>query len=234
MIDDSLWWQTTGGGRDVGLVPGGFGLASDYLDPLVELLADTARVIQWDPRGCGRSASPGPFEVARWLEDLETVRKRAEVDRWVLVGHSAGACLALACALEYTSTVSGLVCIAGGSGVHDDRGWHAAYQAGVEAGRNPTPNTRFAFNRQANSEGNASWRKYIKHPRLLRRLSALPVPLLAIHGSADIRPSWPMQQLAELVPRGAFVEIDRAGHQPWTTHRGEVRALVLDFLESLS
>lgn len=229
-----LWWQATGRGQDVVLIPGGPGLASDYLDPLVDLLADTAHVIQWDPRGCGRSESSGPFALTTWLEDLDALRRRAEVDRCVLVGHSAGACLGLAYALEYTDIVHGLVCIAGGSGVHDDRQWHAAYEAGVRAARDPAPATRFPVNGVANAAGNASWREYIKQPRLLRRLSELPVPLLAIHGTEDIRPGWPMRQLAELVPRGAYVEVDGADHMPWTTHRREVREAVLTFLQQLA
>jgi len=34
----------------------------------------------------------------------------------------------------------------------------------------------------------------------------------------DVRPSWPLQQLAQLVPRGTFAVIDDVPHDLWSTH----------------
>lgn len=229
---DGLWWRVSGKGRRVVvLVPGGPGCASDYLDPVGALLEHDARVVQFDPRGTGRTQLPGPHDLATGLADLEAVRGAANVETWTLVGHSAGANIALAYALDHPTATDGVVALGGGRGTTDDRQWQAEYERGRDAGLDPKPDTRFPVNLEANAEGNESWREYIKQPRLLRRLSELPVPLLAIHGSDDIRPGWPMQQLAELVPRGAFVELAGAGHMPWTIHPEHVRQLLLDFLQ---
>lgn len=234
MAQVALWWTERGSGQPVVLVPGGWGLASDYLDPLVGMLAAEARVIQFDPRGCGRSESRPPYDLATMLSDLDVVRVQAGVDRWVVVGHSAGATQALAYGIEYPNQVSGVVCIAGGSGLHDDRQWHAAYEAGRDAGLDTAPDTRFPFNLELNRTLNESWRRYIKHPRLPRRMADFPVPLLVVHGEKDIRPSWPMEQIAELVSDGKFVVVQGAGHIPWTSHGAEVSALLSQFLRGVN
>ena len=228
----ALWWRERGSGQPVLLVPGGLGLASDYLDPVVAMLEGNARVIQFDPRGCGRSASRPPYDVETGLADIEALRNEVGVEAWVLVGHSAGATLAFAYGLEYAQRCRGVVAIAGGSGVHDDRQWHTAYEAGLAAGLDPAPDTRFAFNADVNRAMNDSWRRYIKEPHLLRRISEYPAPLLAIHGAEDIRPRWPIEQLAELVPRGAFYVLAGAGHIPWTSHAEDIRGLILEYLRS--
>ncbi len=51
-------------------------------------------------------------------------------------------------------------------------------------------------NDEVNHQLNASWRATIKKPGLLRQIAELEVPSLFIYGSADIRPSWPTEQLA--------------------------------------
>lgn len=43
---------------------------------------------------------------------------------------------------------------------------------------------------------------WIHEPPLWRRLADCQVPMRFIAAGNDIRPSWPLQQLAELVPEG--------------------------------
>jgi proline iminopeptidase len=207
-----LWWRERGNGLPIVLVPGGPGVASDYLDPLLELLTTDVRVIQFDPRGCGRL--PPPHDLATSLADLEGLRAATGIDRWVLVGHSAGANVVLAYALDFSVQIPGIIAIAGGAGVTDDRQWHAAYEAGRDAGLDPLPDSRYPANMAVNREGNASWKRFTKQPDLLRRIACLEVPFLAIHGSQDIRPAWPIQQLAALMPRAEFATIDGGRHMP--------------------
>ncbi len=76
-----------------------------------------------------------------------------------------------------------------------DRQWHAAYETGKATGRDPVPALDYPFNPEVNRAANTSWRTYIKHPMLLRRIAELRVPLLAVSGSEDVRPDWPVQQL---------------------------------------
>lgn len=206
----------TGTGAPLVLLPGGPGLAN-YLRPLAEVLAPHARIILPDPRGTGASEAVPPYEVSTCIADLERLRQELELPAWAVGGHSFGADLALAYALEHPSVITGVLSIAG-TGVQDDRQWHAAYEAGRAAGRDPDHLDAMPFDADVHRAGLASWREYIKQPDLLRRLATLPTPVLAISGSEDVRPRWPMEQVVRLLPDGRMVVVDGAGHWPWVTH----------------
>ena len=77
--------------------PGG----TDTLGPISAMIADIARVHRYDQRGCGRSSGGRPFTMARWVADLEQLRLHWGHERWAVGGHSFGAALALAYALEH-------------------------------------------------------------------------------------------------------------------------------------
>ncbi|MGH8632188.1 MAG: prolyl aminopeptidase [Burkholderiales bacterium] len=77
-----------------------------YFDP------DFYRVVLFDQRGCGRSAPAGSTEEnTTWhlVADIENMRRRLEVGRWLLFGGSWGSTLALAYAQTYPQHVAGLV-----------------------------------------------------------------------------------------------------------------------------
>jgi proline iminopeptidase len=91
---------TEGEGRPVAVCHGGPG-GTDTLGPISAVIADIARVHRYDQRGCGRSSGGRPFTMARWVADLEELRRHWGHERWVVGGHSFGAALALAYALEH-------------------------------------------------------------------------------------------------------------------------------------
>jgi proline iminopeptidase len=72
---------------------------------------------------------------------------------------------------------------------------------------------------------------FIKQPQLFRRIADLQTPVLAVYGSDDIRPSWPVEQVANLLPNGRFEMIAGAGHSLWLTHAEELRSCLRSFLE---
>jgi proline iminopeptidase len=70
------------------------------------------RIVLFDQRGCGRSTPRG--ETAHnttpdLVEDLERLRSRLDVDRWMLFGGSWGSTLALAYAQRHGDRATGLV-----------------------------------------------------------------------------------------------------------------------------
>lgn len=70
------------------------------------------RAILFDQRGCGRSKPLGLLEhntTGHLLADLETVRARLGVERWLLFGGSWGATLALLYAQSHPERVSGMI-----------------------------------------------------------------------------------------------------------------------------
>jgi proline iminopeptidase len=74
------------------------------------------RLVGVNPRGVGNSSSktPGDFTFRRHVDDLEVVRERLGIDRWVVWGESAGGAVALLYALAYPQAISGLVAVAMG------------------------------------------------------------------------------------------------------------------------
>ena len=66
----------------------------------------------------------------------------------------------------------------------------------------------------------------IKRPTLLREIAELSIPVVFTNAGEDIRPNWPTEQLAALMPNGNYVEIPDAAHQIWLTHADELRNAV--------
>ena len=68
--------------------------------------------VLFDQRGCGRSTPKGGREhntLPHLIADMETIRDKFGFDRWMVVGGSWGATLALAYAQAHPGRVSGLV-----------------------------------------------------------------------------------------------------------------------------
>jgi proline iminopeptidase len=66
----------------------------------------------------------------------------------------------------------------------------------------------------------ASFVDWIHEADLFRRLAdcPVPVPVPVMTAGCDIRPSWPLRQLAALVPNAAFAEVPGVPHDFWGTH----------------
>jgi proline iminopeptidase len=70
------------------------------------------RIVLFDQRGCGRSTPAGSTEDnTTWhlVADMEHLRQRLEVDKWLLFGGSWGSTLALAYAQTHPRNVAGLI-----------------------------------------------------------------------------------------------------------------------------
>lgn len=227
----SIWTTREGEGDPVMLCNGGPGCC-DYLEPVAGMLDDMAQVIRFEQRGCGRSQPVPPYDIETCLTDLENIRNHYRIDRWVIGGHSWGADLALFYALEYAPRVAGLICLAGGR-IHNDREWHSEYER--RKSREGEPALRFDYppNMEVNKQVNRSWKRYIQNPTLLRRISELEVPALFVCGERDIRPSWPVEQVAHLMPHAHFELIEGAEHVIWLSHPNELKSLLRDFTDDL-
>lgn len=119
-----LWTAVEGEGTPTVLCHGGPG-GYDYLAPVADMISDVCRVVRYDQRGSGRSQAVGPYDVSTFVEDLEGLREHFNFERWVVGGHSWGACLALAYAVRFPAQTMAVLHIAG-TGI-DDR-WHDEYR----------------------------------------------------------------------------------------------------------
>ncbi|WP_152353808.1 alpha/beta fold hydrolase [Brachybacterium subflavum] len=115
------------------LVHGGPGLWDDLGD-LAALISDQTLVHRFDQRGCGRSTPrpvpDGQLAVKRSVADLEELRAALDErhgghERWIVVGHSFGASLALAYAGAHPERVAALGVLSG-TGIGD---WRTGFRA---------------------------------------------------------------------------------------------------------
>jgi proline iminopeptidase len=255
-LDDGVvLWTATGGSGSVPVVlcHGGAGLW-DYLQPVAESLSSVARVHRWEQRGCGRSDRVGPYSIARYIADLECLRRHFRHERWFVVGHSWGAGLALRYALAHPNRVLGVLYI---SGTGFGQAWRGTYHR--EADRRLTAKQRerrdelerrrrteaeerewrvlsympdvgdpdravpiaaefadvpYAINFDCNTALNDE-EKRTDEANLLERCRALDVPVLAVHGSRDPRPSSALEAMLAALPCAELVLMDGVGHLPW-------------------
>lgn len=165
-----------------------------------------------EPRGVGRSGG-GPHTMERAIADLEAVRVDVGVSSWVVLGHSWGSDLAVRYAVQHPEAVRAVVGIAG-KGAHRDRTWSEIY----EAGKVNEPVVDIELVPEVWSSLSQSFTEWIHRPDLWRGLADCAVPMHFIAAGDDIRPSWPLEQLAALVPNGRFSTVPGIPHDFWFTN----------------
>jgi proline iminopeptidase len=108
-----LYYRSLGAGEPVLILSGGPGDDCDYLLPVASDIAKYAHAILLEQRGTGRSLLPrvdkSTMNLARSLEDFEALRAHLNVQRWTVVGHSAGGILAMDYAAAYPDRVDKLI-----------------------------------------------------------------------------------------------------------------------------
>lgn len=222
--DADIWTVSDGRGPVLLFCNGGPG-CSDYLKPVSDMVTDLRRIIRFEPRGCGRTSFKRPYTYAQTDRDIEAIRINYEIESMCLVGHSAGVNMALHYALHYPERVESIIGLAAGQ-IWNDREWSKTYHQRLEERGERKAEFHHPSDPAVNVEGNAYWRMFIQQPELLRDLSKLDVPTLLIGAGEDVRPNWPQQQLANLVPKGCYVEIDGAEHYIWLTHAAALKEVL--------
>lgn len=112
-----LWWRLDGGrhlrsGRAAVIAAhGGPGGSHDYLQPLAALAEERA-VVLYDQLDCGNSDKPGDpanWTVARFTAEVDAIRAALGIGRFILLGHSWGAVIALEYAARGAADLAGVV-----------------------------------------------------------------------------------------------------------------------------
>ncbi|MGQ5260083.1 alpha/beta fold hydrolase [Micromonospora sp. ZYX-F-536] len=109
----TLAYRTVGGGAPLLCLPGGPARDSAYLGDLGGLGAYRTLVIP-DSRGTGRSAVPADvssYRCDRLVGDVEALRRHLGLDRLDLLGHSAGANVAVQYATRHPGRVGRLALV---------------------------------------------------------------------------------------------------------------------------
>jgi proline iminopeptidase len=95
------------------LLNGGPGLPCNYLrEPMLRMVAAGYRVVTYDQLGCGASDRPDDkslWTMARYVEEVETVRQALGLGKVHLLGHSWGGWLGIDYALAYPGALRSLI-----------------------------------------------------------------------------------------------------------------------------
>lgn len=110
-----LHYYTKGSGKPVLFLQGGPGYSSAYMKPIADSF-DNVRCILVDYQGTGRSdygnVSADWVTDDNMLNDIEAVRKKLSINKWMIIGHSYGATKALHYGVEYPQYVEKIITIA--------------------------------------------------------------------------------------------------------------------------
>lgn len=216
----SLHVGVVGDGPDVLVLSGGPGCVN-YLEN--DALAPRgARAWFPEPRGVGRSDG-GPHDLAQAVADLEAIRNDVGAESWAVLGHSWGSDLAVRYALDHPDRVTAVVGVAG-HGLHQDRTWSEVYSSLSHTEDEFVIEWEPAVHESLKD----SFDEWIHEPELFRLLADAAVPMTFVAAGEDIRPDWPLRQLAALVPRGRFREIAGVPHNLWSTHPAALTDVISD------
>ncbi|MEJ6949978.1 alpha/beta fold hydrolase [Natronospora cellulosivora (SeqCode)] len=226
-----IWTEIKGNknGPVIILCNGGPG-SSDYLEPVSSMIEDIACVIRFEQRSCGRSTEDYNCDVERTIEDLEEIRKYYNLSSWIVGGHSWGANLALAYSLKYPVKSNALIYISG-NGIQRNREWSKEYHENREKHGELMP--KMEGNDKVNKLGNKSWQKYIQRPSILSEISNLTIPSLFLYGSNDVRPSWPAEQISNLLSDSKFIMVEGAAHYIWLSHFEDMKIELRNFIQEI-
>jgi 3-oxoadipate enol-lactonase len=214
-----------------------------------------------DLRGHGYSDHPKgsrSYELLRLSEDIEAVRKAEGLEKFVLVGHSGGAVVALDFAERHQATLAGLVLIAGSVGrpraaIHPLRLFLARIglrlAALVSIGRADKWHSIYPLgkvHKEIEWRGlmRTLWHNTLRSYALMcltllavdlrGALFAISIPTLLIAGENDgVYPAAMSRAMAEAIPRAKLVVLPRVNHVLPLNEPMPVAMTIRDFIASL-
>ena len=93
-----IYYRTWGVGIPLLIINGGPGLNSDGFAELAKTLSAHNQTIIYDQRGTGKSVmekiDSTTMTMSLMVEDMENLRKKLNIDNWIILGHSFGGMLA--------------------------------------------------------------------------------------------------------------------------------------------
>jgi pimeloyl-ACP methyl ester carboxylesterase len=105
--EDKLYYDVSGDGFPLLLISGGSGMDLRQWGLIAPTLAQSYRVIRYDPRGIGKSDNP----TVKYSDaaDLNSLLEHLELDRVGLIGLSSAGGFALEFAIQYPQRITGVV-----------------------------------------------------------------------------------------------------------------------------
>lgn len=218
----------------------------------VEALHGEYRVITWDERGHGQTASPGPFTYWDSARDVLALLDHLGVHEAVLGGMSQGGFLSLRAALLDPSRVRALILIDTQAGLEDPANtdsYKQMHEIWVTQGPAPVqeivsaiilgPGTWddwYAKWAAADREQfTLAFNTLMERDDITPRLGEISCPALIIHGTADAAiPMTKVDALRDgLGGQTTLTVIEDGTHASNVSHPDEVNAAILNFMRTL-
>lgn len=247
------------------ILSGGPGTDSRYMrvGGALDRLAASRSLITFDQRGTSRSApSNGTETIAKYVEDLEAIRKAAGAAQLDILGHSFGAYLAIAYTAKYGHHVRRLVLVSAPPPrlgdlvqilphVYPDRidAWRAKR---ATLGDNNASSDSAIFmsmefvteqayrnylaavsDHRDNIAVNNSLRRDMERLDYWPHVRSFKQPTLVVHGRFDaVVAPSNAWRLHKAIPASTFKIIESAGHLPHVERPAEFLEAVMPFLEA--
>lgn len=107
----NIYINVKGRGDYLLLLHGGPGLNHSYFTPHLAELEKNFKVIYYDQRACGKSATPSAdsISIKFLVADIEAIRQKFKIQKLNILAHSWGALLAVHYALQHPSEVNKMI-----------------------------------------------------------------------------------------------------------------------------
>jgi pimeloyl-ACP methyl ester carboxylesterase len=246
----SIYYEVHGPAKEPGRIP--LLLSHGYSDTtqmwasnLAALSADR-KVITWDMRGHGRSASPEDqslYSEELSIRDMAALLDECGVQQAVVGGLSLGGYLSLAFRLRYPDRVAALLLFSTGPGYRRDEpreGWNAMAIKSAERferkgldGFGPGDD-RAAQHTDPGGLARAARGILTQHdPRVIESLPDITVPTLIIVGADDRAYLQAADVMAAKIPGAVKLVVENAGHKVNSDQPEIFDEAVLDLLQSV-
>lgn len=223
----------------------GWGAHIEAVEPIVAPLAAETEVIAIDLPGFGESADPPePWSSEDYAEFLVALLASEGIGRCHLIGHSRGGAIAICLAVRQPSLVGRLV-LCDPAGLRPKRGWKYRSRVAVAKlgrvvglfgppGRKLQDRMRSRVASSDYAEASPAMRDTFRRvvaEDLSAHLPQIAVPSLLVWGDADEdTPLWMGERMEELLPDGALVVFEGAGHFAYADQPGRFAQLARTFL----
>ncbi|WP_080059218.1 alpha/beta fold hydrolase [Spirosoma aerolatum] len=230
------FWRVGQKATTVIVLHGGPGATHQYLRPEFDALSQTAQVIYYDQRGCGKSAPASSYTWQDHLADLKRLKNTLAKNQQVfLAGSSWGSFLAILYAYTYPQDVKGVIL----SGTVTWTGQEEEYHRDTLLTKRVVKSQKGSIGETGlvsrQTPGGVSQQDTVSISKEIELTSGLPqyepvmsmvsapkaarlkqinVPILLFNGSKSVHFDGAREYL-ELFPHVRVQTVGDAGHDPW-------------------
>ncbi|WP_460671117.1 alpha/beta fold hydrolase [Larkinella ripae] len=252
------YWLVGNKPQTVIVLHGGAAAQHWYLRPEFDALQESARIIYYDQRGCGKSDRDSSYVWQDHVKDLHRlIKSLSPLQKVVLVGSSWGSLLAMLYAYHHPEDIKGLIL----TGTVE---WKGQEEPFVRDGIGYGPLTkltmqekRLVFNSDSNGLIKVDTITVSKqfelqfgspqHETLLsmrsapkpERLTELRMPILLFSGTLNYnrktgeRNDW-LEHYIRLFPQAQLHVLNEAGHDPWLSDPTRFFSISNQFIRTLT